>query len=53
MLNDNHFTVLVPAYNVEKWAERNISSVIEQDYTNYDIAFIDDCSTEELAAPPI
>ena len=47
MLNDNHFTVLVPAYNVEKWAERNISSVIEQDYTNYDIAFIDDCSTDK------
>ena len=31
---------------MEKWTERNIASVVSQDYNNYDIIYIDDCSTD-------
>lgn len=47
MLNENHFTVLIPAYNAAKWAKTNIISVVEQDYNNYDIIYIDDCSADK------
>ena len=45
----NHFTIVIPAYNCEKWIEKNLDSAIEQDYDNYDIVYIDDCSTDKTA----
>ena len=41
---NNHFTILIPSYNVENWAEKNITSAINQNYDNFDIVYIDDCS---------
>ena len=46
MKQDNYFTVLVPSYNVEKWAEKNVTSILNQNYENYDVYYIDDCSTD-------
>ena len=43
----NHFTIVVPAYNVEQWAEKNIKSALTQDYDNYDVIYINDASTDE------
>ena len=43
---NNHFTVLVPSYNVEKWAHKNVLSVLNQNYDNFDLYYIDDCSTD-------
>ncbi len=45
----NHFTIVIPAYNCENWIEKNLYSAIEQDYDNYDIVYIDDCSTDKTA----
>ena len=42
----NHFTIVIPAYNCERWAERNLNSALRQDYDNYEIVYIDDCSTD-------
>lgn len=44
---DNHFTILIPSYNVEPWVRKNLFSVYKQNYKNYDICYIDDCSTDE------
>lgn len=46
-MGDNHFTVLIPSYNAGPWAHANITSVINQEYDNYDIVYIDDCSTDD------
>ena len=39
-------TVIIPAFNVEEWIERCISSVISQTYQNLEIIVIDDGSTD-------
>ena len=40
-------TVIMPAYNVEKFLERSVNSVINQDYHNLDILIIDDGSRDK------
>ncbi len=46
-MGNNHFTVLVPSYNVEKWAPKSVLSVLNQNYDNFDLFYIDDCSTDK------
>ena len=46
MSDKNHFTIFIPAYNVEQWAEINLASVFSQEYKNYDLFYINDSSTD-------
>ena len=39
-------SVIVPVYNVEKYLERCINSIIQQSYNNLEIILIDDGSTD-------
>ncbi len=39
-------SVLLPCYNVEKYLEESVGSVLNQTYTNFEIIAIDDCSTD-------
>ena len=39
-------TVVVPIYNVEKYLERCLSSIVNQTYTDLEILLIDDGSTD-------
>ena len=39
-------TVIVPFYNVEKYIGNCLSSLMKQDYPNYDVILIDDCSPD-------
>jgi len=48
-MKKQHFTIVVPAYNVEKWVLKNIRSVMTQDYDNYDVIYINDASTDNTA----
>ena len=41
-----HFTLIIPSYNNEEWAERCLTSALDQDYDNYDVVYINDCSTD-------
>lgn len=41
------FVVLIPVRNAEKWIERSIKSVLDQDYESSRILLIDDASTDE------
>mgnify|MGYP004448041401 CR=1 FL=1 len=47
---EQHFTIVIPAYNVEQWAEKNVRSALAQKYDNFDVAYINDCSTDETDA---
>ena len=43
---DNKFVVVVPVYNAEKYIKKCMYSILNQDYDNFDIVVIDDCSTD-------
>ena len=49
-LMSNHFTILIPSYNNEKWAKKCLGSALSQDYENYDVVYINDCSTDNTGA---
>jgi len=42
----NKFKIVCPSYNNENWVETHISSILEQTYENYEVLYIDDCSTD-------
>tara|TARA_Y100000296_G_scaffold87387_1_gene132913 strand:+ start:1797 stop:3410 length:1614 start_codon:yes stop_codon:yes gene_type:complete len=44
---ENHFTIVVPSYNNENWVNVNMRSIIEQNYKNYDVFYVDDSSTDK------
>tara|TARA_Y100000593_G_scaffold83418_1_gene157148 strand:+ start:1260 stop:3245 length:1986 start_codon:yes stop_codon:yes gene_type:complete len=44
---DNHFKIIIPLYNVEKWVKFCIRSVKKQSYTNFECIIIDDLSTDK------
>lgn len=43
-------TVIIPSYNNAQWYERNLNSVCFQNYHNYHIIYIDDCSPDGTGA---
>ncbi len=46
MMIKNKFIVIVPVYNAEKYIEKCLESILTQDYKNYGLIVIDDCSTD-------
>ena len=46
MERQNKFKVVIPSYNNEKWVEANVASILQQTYTNYDVLYINDASTD-------
>ena len=42
----NHFTIVIPSYNNEMWVDKCLSSAFRQDYDNYEVVYINDCSTD-------
>ena len=41
------FSVIITAYNIEKYIEKSIESARNQIFKNYEIIVIDDCSTDQ------
>jgi glycosyltransferase involved in cell wall biosynthesis len=42
----NKIKIIVPFYNPGKFLDRCVNSLLTQDYENYEILFIDDCSSD-------
>jgi len=38
--------IIIPSYNNALWVKQNLESIFKQDYSNYRIIYIDDCSTD-------
>lgn len=43
------FVIVTASYNNIEWYERNLSSIFNQDYDNWHLIYIDDCSTDGTA----
>tara|TARA_R110002020_G_scaffold456345_1_gene672728 strand:- start:170 stop:919 length:750 start_codon:yes stop_codon:yes gene_type:complete len=46
----NHFTIIIPSYNNERWTKRCLGSALTQDYDNYDVVYVNDKSTDDTAS---
>jgi len=46
----NKFIIIVPVYNSEKYIEKCLASILSQNYKNYELIVIDDCSTDNTAS---
>lgn len=46
MEKQNKFKIITPSYNNEEWVEFNIASILNQTYTNYEVLYINDASTD-------
>ena len=44
-----HFTIVVPTYNCVSWVSKNLDSICNQEYDEYDIIYIDDASPDGTA----
>lgn len=42
-----NISVIVPVYNVEKYIERCVDSILMQDYEGFELILIDDGSTDK------
>lgn len=45
-MNEELISVVVPIYNVEKYLDKCVSSIVNQSYTNLEIILVDDGSTD-------
>jgi len=41
-----HFVIVIPSYNNSRWYERNVASVLSQNYGSFDVIYTDDCSPD-------
>jgi len=47
MAINNHFKIIVPSYNNERWISACLKSVKAQNYENYQCIVVDDCSSDK------
>jgi glycosyltransferase involved in cell wall biosynthesis len=45
-MKQNKFKIIIASYNNEQWVEYNLASILNQTYDNYEVIYIDDCSTD-------
>lgn len=46
LMADNKFIIIVPVYNSEKYIKACLQSILTQEYENYKLVVIDDCSVD-------
>lgn len=43
---EKEIVVVVPSYNNKEWYRKNLESILQQEYSNYTVIYIDDCSPD-------
>lgn len=43
-------SVIIPCYNAEKFIRQCLISVLSSKFTDYEVIFVDDCSTDKSVA---
>lgn len=46
-MKTNKFKIFSPSYNNSRWVEYNLASVLNQTYTNWEVVYINDNSTDD------
>ena len=46
MINKNYISILITNYNKEKFLDKSLKNVCNQNFKNYEIIIFDDCSTD-------
>ena len=46
---NNRFVILIPSYQNRAWCEKNLLSALDQNYSNFRVVYVDDCSTDGTA----
>jgi glycosyltransferase involved in cell wall biosynthesis len=46
MVKQNRFKIITPSFNNEDWVEYYAASILNQTYTNYEVMYFDDASTD-------
>lgn len=49
LYSNNIVSVIIPVYNVSKYIEHTIESILKQSYKDVEIVLVDDCSTDNSA----
>lgn len=44
--DEKYFIIVIPSYNNSRWYEKNLASVLSQNYNNFDVIYTDDCSPD-------
>tara|TARA_R110000796_G_scaffold72282_1_gene163563 strand:+ start:2073 stop:4094 length:2022 start_codon:yes stop_codon:yes gene_type:complete len=47
MKKSHKFKLVIPSYNNQEWVEPNMASIINQTYSNYEVLYINDASTDD------
>lgn len=45
-IEERAFVTIIPSHNNLKWFKKNLRSILNQDYKNHRLIYIDDCSTD-------
>ena len=46
MQKDNLVSIIMPAYNAERYIKEAVLSILGQSYTNFELLICDDCSSD-------
>ena len=46
-MKDKYISIIIPCYNVENTLDRCIQSILKQDFKNFEIILVDDCSNDK------
>jgi len=49
VVENKPFAIVIPSYNNLNWYKKNLESVLEQNYSNFRVLYIDDASTDGMS----
>lgn len=47
VVDEKPMVVVIPSYKNEKWCSLNLRTILDQNYSNYRVVYVDDCSPDK------